>query len=112
LLMGANGIYVFAQGQRRATEIAYPDAHVVSGSEFQPVSVKVIRSVAGIPFAVILLAFQELDAINLYSVHNSNRCLRAIIHYTIGSTAGDGHMLRDVFVVLYVLLIRGYCSVC
>ena len=79
--MGAIVIYVFTKGQRRATEIAYPDAHVMSDSKFQPVSVKVIRSVAGIPFAVILLAFQELDAVNLYSVHTSNRCLGAIIHY-------------------------------
>jgi choline-glycine betaine transporter len=81
--MGAIVIYFFTEGQRRATEIAYPDAHIMSGSKFQPVSVKVIWSVAGIPFAVILLAFQELDAINLYSVHTSNRCLRAIIHYTM-----------------------------
>jgi hypothetical protein len=81
--MGAIVIYFFAEGQRRATEIAYPDAHVMFGGKFQPVSVEVTGSVAGIPFAVILLAFQELDAVNLYSVHNSNRCLRAIIYYTM-----------------------------
>ena len=81
--MGAIVIYVFAEGQRRATEIAYPDAHIMSGSKFQPVSVEVTRSVAGIPFAVILLAFQELNAINLYSVHTLNRCLKIIIHYQV-----------------------------
>ena len=110
--MRAIGIYVFAQGQRSATEIAYPDAHVMSGSKLQPVSIQVTGSVAGIPFAVILWAFQELNAVNLYSVHTSNRCLRAIIHYTMAESAGDGHMLLGVFVVLYVSLIRGYCSVC
>jgi hypothetical protein len=81
--MGAIVIYVFTKGQRRATEIAYPDAYIMSGSKFQPVSVEVTRSVAGIPFAVSLLAFQELDAINLYSVHTLNRCLKTIIPYQV-----------------------------
>jgi hypothetical protein len=81
--MGAIVIYVFTKGKRRATEIAYPDAHIISGSKFQSVSVEVTGSVACIPWAVILLAFQELDAINLYSVHTLNRCLGTIIYYTM-----------------------------
>ena len=81
--MGAIVIYFFAEGQRCATEIAYPDAHVMFGGKFQPVSVEVTGSVAGIPFAVILLAFQELNAINLYRVHTLNRCLKTIIPYQV-----------------------------
>jgi hypothetical protein len=62
-------------------EIAYPDAHVMFGGEFQPVSVQVTGSVACVPFAVALIALQELNAINLYSGHALNSFLAAIIHY-------------------------------
>ena len=51
------------------------------GGEFQPMSVQVTGSVACIPFAVALIAFQELDAVNLYSVHGLKCSLGSIIHY-------------------------------
>ena len=79
--MGAIAIYILTEGQRRATEIAYPDAHVVFGGEFQPMSVQVTGSVACVPFAVAFIALQELNAINLYSVHGLKRRFRSIIQY-------------------------------
>jgi len=51
------------------------------GGEFQPMSVQVTGSVACIPFAVALSALQELNAINLYSVHGLKRRFRSIIQY-------------------------------